>query len=212
MISGMASDDPSFVADLLSALELHSGGREEKKDTEVISRRYADMLLQEQSALTPDKMAVFKGVVKNKRARWNLTFGDTAQVPNYAEKKGTIVPFSALPRLGAVRDNLEHFFGKQAAGLRCEGNYYYDKTCGIGFHGDGERRIVIAVRLGDTIPLVYQWYLRHKPQGKRVDFALKHGSVYAMSGKAVGTDWMSSSFPTLRHAAGAAKYITPQKN
>eukprot|EP01047_Picozoa_sp_COSAG01_P052561 COSAG01_NODE_5539_length_4199_cov_2.221220_6_plen_227_part_00 len=37
----------------------------------------------------------------------------------------------------------------EAASFKCELNKYYDPaSCGIGFHGDGERRRVIAVRLG----------------------------------------------------------------
>ena len=37
----------------------------------------------------------------------------------------------------------------EAASFKCELNKYYDPApCGIGFHGDGERRRVIAVRLG----------------------------------------------------------------
>jgi alkylated DNA repair dioxygenase AlkB len=156
-------------------------------------------------------MAIIRGELKNKRARWNLTFGDSAQEPDYAAGRGRIVSFAELPRLAHVRDRLEFFFGKQATGLLAEGNYYYDNKCGIGYHGDGERKIVIAVRLGDTMPLVYQWYMRHASQGKRVDFMLGHGDAYCMSSKAVGTDWMSSSFPTLRHAAGAARFITPKQ-
>lgn len=206
MLYGMASDDPDFVADLLAALSTHSP--EPRAEAKLDA---ADAMLREQAALVPDKKAVIRGTLKNKKARWNLTFGDTAQEPDYEVKKGTVVPFASLPLLARARERLEYFFGNTAVNLRCEANYYYDKTCGIGFHGDGERRIVIAVRLGDTMPLVYQWYLRHAPQGKRVDFNLKHGTAYAMSSKAVGTDWMSSSFPTLRHAAGAAKYLAPKK-
>jgi hypothetical protein len=31
--------------------------------------------------------------------------------------------------------------------------------------------------------------------------------MYVMSEKAVGTDWKSSKFFTLRHATGCAKYV-----
>lgn len=212
ILMGMASDDPNFVAELLVALTTSGvAAQDEMKRFAPQSRDVADMLLREQAELVPDKMAVIRGTLKNKRARWNLTFGDTAQEPDYEVGKGRIVTFAALPRLAVVRERLAFFFGKQAVGLLAEANYYYDKKCGIGLHGDFERRIVIAIRLGDSMPLVYQWYLRHASQGKRVDFVLNHGDCYAMSTKAVGTDWMSSSFPTLRHAAGAARYLTPKK-
>ena len=35
---------------------------------------------------------------------------------------------------------------------------------------------------------------------------LNHGDMYIMSEKAVGNDWKLKNKPTLRHAAGAAKY------
>jgi hypothetical protein len=54
--------------------------------------------------------------------------------------------------------------------LAAEGNYYYDSSkCGIGFHGDSERKKVIALRLsvGKCSPLHFQWFLMGKPVGKR---------------------------------------------
>ena len=54
--------------------------------------------------------------------------------------------------------------------LAAEGNYYYDvNKCGIGFHGDAERKRVIAIRLcsGKCYPLHYQWFLKGDPIGKR---------------------------------------------
>ena len=54
--------------------------------------------------------------------------------------------------------------------LAAEGNYYYDvNKCGIGFHGDAERKRVIAIRLcsGKCYPLHYQWFLKGDRIGKR---------------------------------------------
>jgi hypothetical protein len=43
---------------------------------------------------------------------------------------------------------------------------YYDVSkCGIGFHGDAERIKVIAIRLGESMPLHYQWFQNSKPVG-----------------------------------------------
>jgi 2-hydroxy-3-keto-5-methylthiopentenyl-1-phosphate phosphatase len=43
---------------------------------------------------------------------------------------------------------------------------------------------------------------------KLVDFDdLNDGDIYFMSQKAVGTDWKRKIIPTLRHAAGAKKYL-----
>jgi hypothetical protein len=45
--------------------------------------------------------------------------------------------------------------------------YYDNSKCGIGFHGDGERRKVIALRLGDSLPICYQWFKDGNPCGNR---------------------------------------------
>jgi hypothetical protein len=83
--------------------------------------------------------------------------------------------------------------------------------CGIGYHGDTERSIVIGARLGEPIPLHYQWYYRSQPVGNNVSINLESGDIYAMSEKAVGNDWKKSSILTLRHAAGSRKYTDVQK-
>ena len=171
----------------------------------------ANTVFAEQQALLPivDKKALFRGAVKNKNARHNLCFDDRSQEPAYEEGRGRIVPFAALPALSGVRSALAYYFGaEKATNLLAEGNYYYDVArTGIGFHGDGERRLVIALRLGAAIPLHYQWFYRQAPHGKRIALRLEHGDMYAMSEKAVGTDWKRSVIPTLRHAAGAPLYL-----
>jgi hypothetical protein len=42
---------------------------------------------------------------------------------------------------------------------------------------------------------------------QRIDFDLHHGDIYVMDEKATGNDWKKKLIPTLRHAAGAEKYI-----
>jgi len=113
-----------------------------------------------------------------------------------------------LPLLSNVRDKLVEIIGKPAKGLVAEGNYYYDiNKCGIGFHGDAERKKVIGIRVGATLPLHYQWFKESKPISERVKLSLNHGDIYLMSEKAVGTDWKKKKIPTLRHAAGCEKFL-----
>lgn len=172
----------------------------------------SDELLAELEQLQYDKHAYMYGRVVNKKARWNLCFDETGQDPDYENKKGTIVSYDDVELLKDFKDKMGDFFGEKARNLAAEANYYYDiNNCGIGYHGDGERKIVIAFRLGATIPLRFQWYLRHKPVGKYKTFNLQHGDIYIMSEKAVGTDWKKTSIYTLRHAAGCEKYIKVEK-
>jgi len=107
-----------------------------------------DNLWHELRPLTWDTKAKMRGRVVNKHARYNLCFSDFNQDPDYEAGKGRIVSFSQLPRLNKIKQQLPDYFGKKASDLKAEGNYYYNNQTGIGFHGDTERRIVIAIRLG----------------------------------------------------------------
>lgn len=167
----------------------------------------ADELFKEQKALNHDKKAFMYGRVVNKRARYNLCFAEEEQEPDYENKKGRIIAYSNVPTTAKLRENLPKIFGPKAKDLMLEGNYYYDSSkCGIGYHGDTERRKVIGVRLGKKMPLVYQWYAFGKKIGQKQVIELNNGDMYIMSEKAGGFDWKSKNKYTLRHAAGCKKF------
>jgi len=154
-----------------------------------------------------DKKAWMRGRVVNKLARHNLCYGETAQEPNYEAKKGCIVAFSEVPALERMRARLGEVFGSKAESLLAELNYYYDQSkCGIGFHGDSERSRVIGLRVGAAMNFHFQWYHEGEAVGARVDLMLDEGDLYIPCQKSVGKDWKRRKIPTLRHAAGAAKY------
>ena len=163
-------------------------------------------LMAEHDALAMDKHALMRGRVVNKLARWNLCFADQDQEPNYESGKGRIVSYTHIPLTNQIREKLPKWL-ENANNLNGEANYYYDITkCGIGYHGDSERKKVIAVRMGDSMPLYYQWYQNSNPIGDRIKIDLHDGDMYIMSEKAVGTDWKKRLIPTLRHATGCDKY------
>jgi hypothetical protein len=167
----------------------------------------ADLLYREQASLNTDKKAFMYGRVVNKHARHNLCFADFSQEPDYEHGLGRVIKFDDVPITNKIRTTLPKYFGPKASKLQAEGNYYYDtKKTGIGFHGDSERRIVIAVRLGEKIPLVYQWFYNSEPIGDKINLDISHGDIYIMSEKAVGTDWKRKTIYTLRHAAGSSKF------
>lgn len=149
------------------------------------------------------------GAITNKKARWNLCISDHSQKPDYLNKKGRVIAWKKLPISKSLRDAVAGMPGG-IPDLVGETNYYYDlKKCGIGFHGDTERRVVIGVRLGESMNMVWQWYHQSRPVGSlMVIEELRHGDMYIMSEKALGFDWKKRSIYTLRHAAGADKYIT----
>lgn len=162
-------------------------------------------LIAENDALTMDKKALMKGKVVNKVARWNLCFADEDQEPNYEDGKGTVVSWKHLPRMSRIRQVISEW--TEDVLLNGEANYYYDiSQCGIGFHGDGERRKVFAVRMGETMPIYFKWFQNSQPVGEPFEVVLNDGDMYIMSEKAVGFDWLKKKIPTLRHSTGCAKF------
>ena len=148
-----------------------------------------------------------RGRVLNKHARYNVCFGEKSVEANFEQKQGTIIGFDRVPILKNLKESLGGFFGDKAKELEVEGNLYYNvKKCGIGFHGDSERKRVIACSLGATRPIHWQWYHQSKPIGRRLKFEIGSGDIYIMSEKASGFDWKRRSQKTLRHAAGE-KYV-----
>lgn len=162
-------------------------------------------LMEENDKLTMDKHALMRGRVVNKHARWNLCFADEDQEPDYETGKGRIVAWEHIPMMKRIREVISKWLNDVP--LNAEANYYYDiSKCGIGFHGDAERRKVVAVRMGASMPLYYQWYQESKPVGQPIEIMLNDGDMYIMSEKAVGFDWLKKKVATLRHATGCKKY------
>ena len=176
----------------------------------------ADEFYDEQKILEKDKVWM-KGRVVNKMARYDLCFAEfsrlspsgrcspSGQDPDYENKKGKIPSFDdeSVPLLKNTRKNLSNFLGEKAENLFAESSYYYDlEKCGISFHGDFERRKVVGIRVGDQLPLHFQWFCKTKPIGERAIINLYHGDIYIMSEKATGNDWKKRNIPTLRHATG----------
>ena len=170
-----------------------------------LTNDFASNMLEEQLAFEWDKKYWDRrrNRVLNNIARYNVCYGDKAQQPDYENKKGTIISYENVPILNNWRKSLGILFGEKAKNLEVEGNLYYNtKKCGIGFHGDSERKKVIACSLGTSRPIHWQWYFKSKPIGDRIKFILNSGDMYIMSEKTSGFDWKKRNIKTLRHAAG----------
>jgi hypothetical protein len=166
-------------------------------------------MFNEHISLDVDRKAWMRGRVVNKHARWNLCFDTESREPDYENKKGRIISYDEIPVTKILMNQISIYFGPKAENLKGEGNYYYDKSkCGIGFHGDSERRKVIGIRLGDgeSSSLHYQWFRESEAVGERIIIPLNGGDMYVMSEKAVGTDWKKKKIYTLRHATGSKNY------
>jgi hypothetical protein len=168
----------------------------------------AATIKRELQSQTIDREALMYGKVVNKRMRWNNVLGDVPQEAKIEEGKGTVIAFGDVPMINRLRQSLPVLLGPKAKDLVAETNDYYDLTkCGIGFHGDTERKIVVCARFGSSMPLHFQWYQQSQPIGKPLSIVLNDGDMYIMSEKATGHDWKQRIIPTLRHAAGALKIV-----
>ena len=173
-----------------------------------------NLMNNELKALMWDQKAKMYGRVVNKHARYNLCVAeiDSDQEPDYDSGKGRIYRWSnpLIQRLSKFHQSLKQLINDDSINV-AELNYYHDVTkCGIGYHGDSERKRVICLRLGETMPLKYRWYLQNKPTTFEKQFIINGGDLYVMSEKAVGFDWKKRSASnkwTLRHAAGCDKFI-----
>ena len=171
----------------------------------ILGSKNTKKLIKENDNLTMDKHAFMKGRVVNKRARWNLCFADEDQEPDYENGKGRIVSWIHIPLMSKIRHAISEW--TEDVLLNGEANYYYDITkCGIGFHGDAERRKVFAIRMGETMPIYFKWFQNSLPISEPIELILNDGDMYILSKKAVGFDWLKKKIPTLRHATGCNKF------
>ena len=171
-------------------------------------------LLREQKGVQYDKKYWDQRRKKtlNKRARYNVVFGEQEVAASEDFQTFSVVSFKRAPLLNQLRQQLATRLGPRAADLNAEGNHYYEKRSGIGFHGDAERKTVICLSLGASSKLVYRW---RKPRSSEnvfapIELTLDHGDLYIMSEKATGYDWTQRSKLRLVHAAGADSYIHPK--
>jgi hypothetical protein len=194
-----------LVADQAAVLIIRNGVNYKINDL-------SDKIFSEQLGLEWDTKAKMKGRVVNKRARHNLTYSDKGQEPDYENGKGRIVAWGDIPFTRMLIENFETNIGPKANDLVGEGNLYYDVSkCGIGWHGDTERKKVIAVRLGETLSLKYQWFYWCHRVADVIEFKVNHGDIYIMSEKASGFDWKKKKILTLRHATGCQQFVKATK-
>lgn len=181
-------------------------------------KRLSDYMgaLSELRKMPKDTTSFSYGRVVNKHARHNNCIGDFDQAPNIAQGRGTVVNFKDYPHIDKLRTELTRLMGVSTP-LVGELNHYFNaKTCGIGWHGDAERKLVAGARFGpgaQGFPLKLQWFHKGEPVGTELRLNLNAGDLYFFSDKAVGYDFMRSSQVTLRHAAGkdTCKYAESKK-
>ena len=178
-------------------------------------------LYAEAMRLRIDRKVKSRGRVVNKHARFCTTMADFSQEPCYEEGRGTVNNFKDFPAFDALRSVVAECVGEkpEEKTLIGEVNHYYDKSRGIGFHGDAERAIskdpeneneygggmTVGIRIGpgaEGMPLRFLGYHKKRAFGKMGVLALERGALYFMCGKANGGDFKRSNVQTWRHAAG----------
>ena len=162
-----------------------------------------------------DTQAWFRGKLLNKNARWNFNVTDIEQKGDMSQKIMTLYKFDRFPPLETMRSNLsdvgDEMGIERMKNLYAEANVYHKKGCGIGWHGDKERGIVIGWNLGESRYIHWNLYHRSIPRGKPFRIKLNHGDMYMMCQKAGGADWKKSSLKTYRHMAGDESWCNKQE-
>jgi len=123
------------------------------------SRTYADEMLLEQKSVRYDEFYFDRRRQRKLRqvARHNAVFGDRNVEPSEDYKQSTIIAYGEVLLFQRLREVLPEVFGEKARQLNSEGNLYYDRKSGIGFHGDSERKRVICCSLGTPTSLFFYW-------------------------------------------------------
>ena len=193
--------------EVYKALEKKKINGDEIKE-KLFEKYNAEKLFEEQFTFEWDKKYwdTRRSKVLNKNARWNVCYGKEGQEPDYENKKGTVIAYSQCRIMRAWRKELLILIEEKDNDFVAEGNLYYNvKKTGIGFHGDAERRKVVAGNFCDEDvirELNYIAYLKSERIGKRFRMELKNGDMYIMIAAAAGTDWKKKNKITFRHAAG----------
>ena len=173
-----------------------------------------------------DKKKKPENRVKNKRARYNLILADAYRAPNYDIGCGTIYPFSELPLMSHIRENIPLYIGDKGEKLIAEANFYPDVTpyfkgksnlankSYIGFHVDSERpnSVVFGVRLGTPMPMYFAWFKHNKKISEIYTVEMGTGDIYIMSKDIVCMSMQSTgSSLRIKHAAGVYEKIVKKE-
>ena len=165
----------------------------------------ANKMLAEHQGLEYDTKTLMYQKVCVARSRRNLYFAEEARPGDMAIGQNTVVAWSSVPANAECLCALTELLGTTDVNTAVS-NYYPDpRRCGIGWHGDAERRQTIMVRLGsgsNTRPIHFLWCEGKSRIVSPVTIDLQHGDVMVPCAKAVGTDYKLRSVPTVRHATG----------
>ena len=181
LIGGTIYNLSEYYKDAPDAYVLHVPCTEKDKKMKIL----ADELWKDVNKMGKDDMdtqAWFRRKLMNKIARWNFNVADIEQKGDMSKKIMTLYKFDKFPALESMRNDytdIGHICGiNRMKNLYAEANVYYKKGCGIGWHGDKERGIVIGWNLGESRYIHWNMYHRSKPCGKPFRIKLNHGDVY----------------------------------
>lgn len=181
-------------------LVIHDGANALTNDPQM-----ANKMLKEHQGLAYDTTTVMYKKVCIARSRRNLYFADEGRPGDMAIGQNTVVAWPSVPANAECLCALTELLGTTDV-KTAVANYYPDpRRCGIGWHGDAERRQTIMVRLGagsNTRPIHFMWCEGKTRIVSPVTINLQHGDVMVPCAKAVGTDYKTRSVPTVRHATG----------
>lgn len=181
-----------------------------------------ELLFQEMNSVTHDStyLNTRKNKVEQKRARHNFNVADHSQDPCIEKGINTLHNFKDMPHLNSVRNGISALAKEldipTIDQLYAEANVYMDKTCGIRYHGDNERKDspVIGVNMGEPRIIMWRSFYKHRFHGEEIRIDLQPGDVYIMSEHALGIGWQRNTHKEVifRHRAGSPFFIARHDN
>jgi hypothetical protein len=180
--------------------------------------------LQEVVPRLDDRFVNFQRVTQ-KKARQNAEIGPVGYASELAScplgsrpgkvLSGVVISYDILPNIKRIQQGLHRVLGAKAKDLLAEVNFYGQirggtqkplKECGIGFHGDGERKDVVCVILGASKEIHFNAFSGTRPIGERLIVEVGSADIYIMDEAATGNSWVKDRrVPDpqhYRHAAG----------
>ena len=165
----------------------------------------ADAALKSTASIAYDTFMYMHGKVKNAHTRHLVFAAERARDPERERGVHTVLPWSGLEAMDRARAFISGALDTQHLKAGCVLKYPDINRSGIGWHGDGERRITVLYRVGAASarrPIHLMWFQKGEAVCAPISIPLGHGDFFVPSAKAVGTDWKLRNKPTLRHATG----------
>lgn len=136
---------------------------------------------------------------------YKLVFADLGHNWKYnfsqSENRGTIYNSSLIPSLNLMQSILQNEVGYLPV---VEATYYYNnQLCYTPLHKTNNRKKIVGLGLGSTIPLQFVWYHSKQRCSDSFSIPIEHGDLYIISEAAAGISKEKQTGLYLKYGIGS---------